>query len=68
MEKINGKVILFYPTVSQKLKGIKYNGKMFYSYIYEPHMFTAEQEDVAIGKTFVGYDGIPQTGTMEVTN
>lgn len=67
IKKTDGKVSLFYPTTSQKLKGIKYKGNMFYSYIYEPHMFTAKQSDVALGKTFIGYEGIPETGTMEVT-
>lgn len=69
MIKLNadGTVILFYPMVSKKLKGIRYNGTMFYTSLYDPHILTAKQEDVKLGKTFVGYDGIPETGTMEVT-
>ena len=63
----DGKISYFYPTISQKLKGLMYKGLMFYTYVYEPHILTAKQNDVLQGKTFVGYDGIPETGTMEVT-
>lgn len=68
MIKLNseGTVSLFYPTISKKLKGIRYNGTMFYSSIYNPQVLTAKQEDVKLGKTFIGNDGIPETGTMEV--
>lgn len=62
-----GTVSLFYPTISKKLKGIRYNGTMFYKHIYDTHIFTAGQPDVRKGKTFIGYLGIPETGTMEVT-
>lgn len=51
-----------------KIVGIKYQGNMYYSNIYEPHTLTASQSDVRTGKTFIGYDGIPETGTMEVIN
>ena len=47
--------------------GIKYNGDIFYKSGYGEGLLTAEQSDVRAGETFIGYDGIPQTGTMEVT-
>lgn len=49
------------------LIGIKYNGNMYYNSIYNPGRFTAKQEDVLFGKSFIGQNGIPETGTMEVT-
>lgn len=65
---INGNINFFYPSINKKvLKGLKYHGNMYYSTIYEPHILSAKQSDVVSGKTFIGYDGIPETGTMEVT-
>ena len=52
-------------TVSDKknLIGLKYAGKTFYNNIYNVGRFTARQEDVRSGKSFIGYDGVPETGT-----
>ena len=52
-------------TVSDKknLIGLKYAGKTFYNNIYNVGRFTARQEDVRSGKSFIGYNGIPETGT-----
>ena len=60
-------VDLYYPKTSKKLKGIVYNGTKFYTTLYDPHILTAGQPDVRAGKTFIGWMGIPETGTMEVT-
>ena len=41
---------------------------MFYSDIYKSSkLLTATQEDVRAGKKFIGVDGVPETGTMEVS-
>ena len=50
----------------EKLIGLKYSGQMFYNNIFNPGRFTAGQGDVKEGKTFIGWQGIPETGTMEV--
>lgn len=44
--------------------GVKYKNKVFYN--TSSNQLTASQQDVAEGKTFIGYNGIPETGTMEV--
>lgn len=61
-------VINFYsPRESKELIGLRYNGQMFYSDIYKSSkLLTATQEDVRAGKKFIGVDGVPETGTMEV--
>ena len=62
------KTALYYGTPDdKKLIGLNYNGQMFYSNIYDPGVLTAKQEDVKKDKTYIGYTGIPETGTMEVT-
>lgn len=64
----NGKTVLYNgESDEKKLIGLNYNGQMFYSNIYDPEVLTAKQEDVKKDKTFIGYAGIPETGTMEVT-
>ena len=62
-------VINFYsPRESKELIGLRYNGQMFYSDIYKSSkLLTATQEDVRAGKKFIGVDGVPETGTMEVS-
>ncbi len=45
--------------------GVRYQGETFYRYITHPGRFSAQQSDVRVGKTFIGYSGIPQTGTAE---
>ena len=50
----------------QVLVGLKYQGQTFYNNIFNKSRYTAKQEDVKAGKTFIGFDGIPETGTMEV--
>lgn len=49
---------------SNKLIGVKYRDKYFYN--YTPQQLTAGQPDVRAGKTFIGWMGHPETGTMEV--
>ena len=51
----------------KELIGLKYQGQTFYNNVFNKSRFTAKQEDVKAGKTFIGFDGIPETGTMEVT-
>lgn len=55
-------------TVSDEkiLVGLKYQGQTFYNNVFNKSRFSAKQEDVRAGKTFIGFDGIPETGTMEV--
>ena len=59
---------LFIETIidGQVLIGLKYDGKMFYNNIFNAGRYTAKQEDVLKGKTFIGFKGMPETGTMEV--
>lgn len=52
---------------NKKLVGLRYNGETYYKQIYPSGTLTAGQPDVRAGKTFIGYMGIPETGTMEVT-
>ncbi len=47
---------------------LRYKGETYYKQLYTTGKLTAKQEDVASGKTFIGYNAIPATGTMEVTN
>lgn len=54
-------------TDEKNLIGIKYQGQTFYNYIYNAGRYTAKASDVRTGKTFIGFQGIPETGTMEVT-
>ena len=44
--------------------GVIYKNKHF-SYV-QPQILSAGQEDVRAGKTFIGWQGYPETGTMEV--
>lgn len=63
----DGYLKLVYPTEDKEvLVGLKYKGAMYYSNVYEPGVLTAGQPDVKTGKTFIGWMGIPETGTMEV--
>lgn len=47
------------------LIGLKYKGKKFYE--LKEDDLTATTEDVRKYKTFIGQSGLPETGTMEVT-
>lgn len=59
---------LIEPIVTEKnVIGIKYNGEIFYSSSYKLGVLTARSEDVRAGKTFIGFNGVYETGTMEVT-
>ena len=44
--------------------GLKYKGNYFYR--QDPHILTAGQPDVRAGKTFIGWMGTQEVGTMEV--
>ena len=44
--------------------GLIYNGNYYYR--QDPHILTAGQPDVRAGKTFIGWMGTQETGTMEV--
>lgn len=44
--------------------GLKYKGDYFYR--QDPHILTAGQPDVRAGKTFIGWMGTQEVGTMEV--
>lgn len=48
----------------QKIVGLKYKGKRYYA--IEEGELTASNGDVRKDKTFIGYNGVPETGTMEV--
>ena len=58
---------LYLTSTNEVLIGLKYNGETYYKQIYPAGTLTAGQPDVRAGKTFIGYMGIPETGTMEVT-
>lgn len=59
------KIYLIEPMINEKnLVGIRYNGENYYSSLYKTGLLTAKQEDVVAGKTFIGYNGTPETGTM----
>lgn len=47
-----------------RIIGVKYKNKTFYNVFN--HSLTAGQGDVREGKTFIGWIGYPETGTMEV--
>ena len=47
------------------ITGIKYKGKFYYN--IPANTLTAGQPDVKTGKTFIGWMGYPETGTMEVS-
>lgn len=47
--------------------GLNYNGQRYYKQIYPAGVLTAGQPDVRKGKTYLGWMGVPETGTMEVT-
>lgn len=46
-----------------KLVGLRYNGEYFYK--QEGGILTAGQPDVRIGKSFIGWLGYPEVGTMQ---
>lgn len=48
---------------TKDLIGVKYKNKVFYA---TKNQLTATKEDVRKDKTFIGQNGIPETGTMEV--
>lgn len=48
-----------------KVVGLKYEGDFYYK--QNPQTLTAGQSDVRAGKTFIGWMGYPEVGTMEVT-
>lgn len=49
---------------SENLIAIKYKNQYFTR--IEPQLLSAGQSDVRTGKTFIGWQGYPETGTMEV--
>lgn len=50
---------------SNELIGVRYKNQFFRS--TKPQLLSATASDVASGKTFIGYDGSVQTGTLETT-
>ncbi len=50
---------------SNELIGIRYKNQFFLS--TKPQLLSAAASDVANGKTFIGYDGTVQTGTLETS-
>ena len=52
-------------TISDEVIGINYKGVDFYKRAFKG--LTAEVTDVVAGKTFMGKNGIPETGTLEVS-
>ena len=56
--------ILSKPKDNENLIGIYYKNKFFSS--VEANKLSAQTSDVRKDKTFIGYNGIPETGTMEV--
>lgn len=49
----------------KEIIGVKYKENYFYR--QTPHILTAGQPDVRAGKTFIGWMGTQETGTMEVS-
>lgn len=49
---------------NQNIIGVKYKNQYFSK--LQSQTFTATASDVRAGKTFIGYAGYPETGTMEV--
>ena len=56
--------ILSKPKDNENLIGIYYKNKFFSS--VEANKLSAQTSDVRKDKTFIGYNGVPETGTMEV--
>jgi hypothetical protein len=50
----------------KELIGVKYNGETFYKQIYRSGSLSATNADVATGKTFIGYQGVPETGIAQI--
>ena len=50
----------------KEVVGLLYKGETYYKQVYPAGTLTAGQPDVVLGKTYIGYLGIPETGTMEV--
>lgn len=63
MKEIKLNTILLEADV-KKVIGLKYKGNYFYR--QDPHILTAGQPDVRKGKTFIGWMGTQEVGTMEV--
>lgn len=64
---IGNNLYLIEPITTEKnVIGVKYNGQTFYSSTYLTGVLTAKPEDVKAGKTFLGFNGIYEAGTMEV--
>lgn len=59
--------LLYMKYDNKKVIGLKYNGENYYKQIYPAGVLTAGQPDVRKGKTYLGWMGVPETGTMEVT-
>ena len=58
-------IITIYTTSdTSNLIGIEYKGKFFTQ--IQPQLLSATKEDVKSGNTFIGYNGIIETGTLEV--
>lgn len=53
----------YYIGATDVIIGVKYKG-MYFNRIQD-QVFTACQPDVKKGKTFIGWQGVPETGTME---
>ena len=63
---INGSLRkIHFQTDVQNIVGVKYKDKYFYN--MKPNSLTAGQSDVREGKTFIGWMGYPESGTMEVS-
>ena len=56
---------VYFEIDAQNIVGVKYKGKYFYN--VQPSSLTAGQGDVRKGKTFIGWMGYPESGTMEVS-
>ena len=62
---INGKLLKLNMTEDmQNVIGVRYKDKVFYRLDY--NSLTATQADVVAGKTFIGNNGMLETGTLEV--
>lgn len=63
---INGSLRKIYFEIDvENIVGVKYKGKYFYN--IPSNSLTAGQSDVREGKTFIGWMGYPESGTMEVS-
>lgn len=51
---------------TENIIALKYNGDIYYKRAYPAQTLTAGQQDVRLGKSFIGWMGQPESGLLEV--